>query len=315
MKYAVLSDIHGNHPALLKVLEDAKHRNIDHFILAGDYCLSGAWPDDCIQTVSGIPQKMIIRGNEEKYLENLAGKDQSAWTDGQMQISYWCYRNISPEHLEYLLSLPQTAEFEINGTRIHVAHSSDHFLGEYEFPRFGPGPIAERYASMRVTPKLLSRDIRGILDNDPYFSEKVHELEDGVYIFGHSHVQWSYKVSDRDILLVNPGSCGLPLDAVEDSVPYTILTVTDEGKAEAEEIRIPFAKEEYVERLKQTSQYEQAHVWSKLITQELLTAREHVTFFLQFAEEYANMKNDSRRPFSLETWEEAYAEWKSRHPY
>ena len=71
----------------------------------------------------------------------------------------------------------------------------------------------------------------------------------------------------------------------------------------------------YVERLKQTSQYEQAHVWSMLITQELLTAREHVTFFLQFAEEYANMKNDSRRPFSLETWEEAYAEWESRRPY
>ena len=39
MKYAVLSDVHGNCPALLKVLEDAKKRNIDHFIIAGDYCL------------------------------------------------------------------------------------------------------------------------------------------------------------------------------------------------------------------------------------------------------------------------------------
>ena len=33
------------------------------------------------------PQKLIIRGNEEKYLENLIGKDQTKWTDGQMQFA------------------------------------------------------------------------------------------------------------------------------------------------------------------------------------------------------------------------------------
>ena len=315
MKYAVLSDIHGNLPALQAVLEDAKQRNIDHFIIAGDYCLSGPWPDDCIQTVMEIPQKIIIRGNEEIYLENLIGKDQSTWTDGQMQISYWCFRNISPDNLEYLLALPQTAELECNGVKVHVTHSSDAFIGEYEFPKFGPAVIAEKYAESRITSEELSRDIREILDNDPYFLKKVHELEDGVYIFGHSHVQWSYKVSDRDILLVNPGSCGLPLDAVEESVPYSILTISDEGRAEAEEIRVPFDKKEYADRLKQTSQYEQANVWSRVIIEELLTAREHIAFFLKYAEEYANMKNDSRRPFSLETWEEAYAEWESRDQY
>ena len=311
MRYAVLSDIHGNHPALLKVLEDAKRRKIDHFIIAGDYCISGAWPDDCIKTIMEIPEKTTIRGNEERYLENLIGKDQTSWTDGQMQISYWCYRNIRPDHLQYLLSLPQTAEFKNNGVRIHVAHSSDTFLGEYEFSHFGPAILAKRYASSDVTGERLRHDIHGLLDHDPLFSEKVNALEDGVYIFGHSHVQWSRKVSGREILLINPGSCGLPLDAVGESIPYTILTISGEGQAEAEEIRIPFAKKEYTDRLKQTSQYTQAHVWSRVITRELLTAREHMTFFLQFAEQYANMKKDPRRPFSVETWEEAYAAWES----
>ena len=297
MRYAVLSDIHGNHPALLEVLKDARQRGIDHFILAGDYCLSGAWPDDCIKTIMDIPNKTIIRGNEERYLENLIGKDQTTWTDGQMQISYWCYRNIQADRLKYLLDQPKTTELTTNGVKINVAHSSEAFIGEYEFPHFGPAVIARDQ----------ELDIHEILDNDPVFSRKVNELEDGVYIFGHSHVQWSYKTDN--VLLINPGSCGLPLDAIEDTIPYTILTIDDDGSTNIEEIRIPFDKKEYAISLKSTTQYAQANVWTKVITRELLTAREHLTFFLEFVEDFANKKNDSQRPYSVETWEEAYEEW------
>ncbi|MBR4758563.1 MAG: GNAT family N-acetyltransferase [Lachnospiraceae bacterium] len=311
LRYAILSDIHGNQPALLKVIEDAGKRGIDHFIIAGDYCISGAWPDECIATIMDLPGKVVIRGNEERYLENLIGKDQAAWTDGQMQISYWSYRNIRPDHLEYLLSLPQTAEFAYGKTKVHVTHSSDQFLGEYEFPQFGPAVLAGRYADCVVTKERLSRDLQELLDQDPVFAAKVNTLEDGVYIFGHSHVQWSYKVSGRNVLLVNPGSCGLPLDAIEESIPYSILTISEDGETGIEEIRIPFSKRDYVKKLRQTSQYEQAAVWSKVITFELLTAREHMTFFLRFAEQYANQKGDDRRPFSMETWEEAYEIWVS----
>nr|MCR5499568.1 metallophosphoesterase [Acetatifactor sp.] len=69
-RFAIISDIHGNLPALVKVLEDIKSRGIEQFIIAGDYCLSGAWPNDCIHTLKEIPKKWIIQGNEERYLEN-----------------------------------------------------------------------------------------------------------------------------------------------------------------------------------------------------------------------------------------------------
>ena len=308
MKYAVLSDVHGNYPALVKVLEDAQERGIEHFLIAGDYCLSGAWPDDCIRKLREIPNKHIIRGNEERYLENLIGKDQTDWTDGQMQISYWNYRNIRKENLEYILSLPQVEEFEEGGVKISIAHSSDYFIGEYEFAKTGPAVLAERYGETEVTPERLRADIKEILDPDPVFQEKISSLEDGVYIFGHSHVQWSYKAKDRNVLLINPGSCGLPLDAVKDSLPYSILSIED-GKTELTEIRIPFPKEDYVEELKNTTQFTEANVWTKVIIKELLTSREHLTFFLQFADRYAGEIGDSQRPFSVKTWEEAYERW------
>ena len=91
MRFAIISDIHGNLPALDAVLEDTKRNDIDEYIFVGDYCLSNPFPNECIQRMRDLDKKHIVRGNEEKYLENLIGKDQKTWTDGQMQISYFCY--------------------------------------------------------------------------------------------------------------------------------------------------------------------------------------------------------------------------------
>ena len=306
-KFAIISDIHGNLPALVKVLEDAKSRGIDQFIIAGDYCLSGAWPNDCIQTLKEIPKKWIIQGNEERYLENLIGKDQSTWTDGQMQISYWNYRNIEKENLEYLLELPHAVEFECNGVKVHMAHSLAGFTGTRESA--DSVAISERYAKVEATPEMVRKDITDMLDADADFQEKVAALEDGVYIFGHTHVQWSYKVSDGNVLLINPGSCGLPLDAITDSVPYAIMTITGAGEASVEEIRVPFSMADYIEELKKMTQYAEANVWTKVIFKELLSAKEHMYYFLRYAEEYAKRIGDERRPYAVETWERAYEEW------
>ena len=54
MKLAVISDIHGNFPALNAVLEDAKQRGITEFVFAGDYCLSGPYPDECIAAMNAV---------------------------------------------------------------------------------------------------------------------------------------------------------------------------------------------------------------------------------------------------------------------
>ena len=56
-RFAVISDIHGNLPALNAVLDDARSRGISEFVFAGDYCLSGPFPDECIATL--MSQKHI----------------------------------------------------------------------------------------------------------------------------------------------------------------------------------------------------------------------------------------------------------------
>jgi hypothetical protein len=61
--------------------------------------------------------------------------------------------------------------------------------------------------------------------------------------------------------------------------------------------------------VEESTQFTEANVWSRIIQQELTTALEHVTFFLRFAEEYAQRIGDPRRPYTVDTWEAAYRAW------
>lgn len=313
MRYAVISDIHGNYSSLSAAQFDARSRGVDDFIFAGDYCLSNPDPDLCISVIRRTESAIVVRGNEERYLENLIGKDQNSWTDGQMQISYWNYRNVREHNLDYILGRPLTAETVHNGVRIRIAHQLDSFIDECEFRLFGPAVLEERYKDKEITPGYLSNEIKRLIEKDDKFMEQLKKLEDGIYVFGHSHIQWSYKVPGKDVYLVNPGSCGLPLDGIRNSIPYSIITISAEGEVSVEQIRIPFNMERYAESIKRSDQYKCANVWSKIIIKELLTSREHLTFFLRYVKAYAERIGDERRPFSLETWETAYEKWSNEY--
>ena len=264
MKIAVISDIHGNYPALSNVLADAAAQGAERCIFAGDYCLSGPYINECIDAIRADADAVVVRGNEEEYLENLVGKDQRDWTDGQMQISYFSFRTITKDNLDYLLALPYRVDLEVNGVPVHISHK------QTDFP-----------------------------DNP----------EDGVYIFGHTHVQGSAQTRDGRLTRINPGSCGLPLDGKPGTVPYTMLEITEDGRVSIDDRRVPFDVKNYAKNLTNTKQYEQATVWTKVIQKELVSGQEHMQPFLLSMAEYAARIGDTGRPYTVETWETGYAYW------
>lgn len=316
MKYAVISDIHGNLPALETVLSDAKEQGVSGYIFAGDYCLSGPWPNECLEVIRALPNTYIVRGNEESYLENLDGTDPATWTDGQMQISYYAYRTASKENRDYLAALPRQIDMECNGVSIHVAHDKADFLGKITGTHWRSSLFGEKYGSEPVTKDRIAKDIREDNDADETLQQRLGELSDGVYIFGHTHIQWNYCSGDRRVVLINPGSCGLPLDCLVGTVPYALFWINDDGAVSVEERRVGFDVRSYAESVTKTAQYEQAKVWTKVIMKEILTAREHLMPFLCFLEDYANRIGDARRPFAVETWERGYEIWnRTLQPY
>lgn len=309
MKLAVISDIHGNLPALETVLKDAKSNCVDNYIFVGDYCLSNPYPNECIQAIRDLDNKYVIRGNEEKYLENLIDKDQVMWTDGQMQISYYCYRAVSYDNLDFLLSMPAALSLTFNNINLYAAHSSEEFIEDCEYKEWSSAKVAKRYANKNVTAASFRADLYDYLDNYDKFQQLFAKLEHGIYLFGHSHIQWSYQSKDGKTTLINPGSCGLPLDCITEGIPYSILDISDSGMVIVDEKRIPFDMDTYINTLKNSDQFQKATVWSKIIIEELRSSREHLFFFLKFVEQYAEKIGDTRRPFAVDTWENAYQLW------
>ena len=70
MKIAVLSDIHGNHFALEKCIEEIKNRQIDKLIFLGDYLGELAYPQKTMNIINTLRQCYecyFVRGNKEDY--------------------------------------------------------------------------------------------------------------------------------------------------------------------------------------------------------------------------------------------------------
>ena len=274
MIYALISDIHGNAHALRLVQEDAIAHGAETFIYTGDLCISAPWPNEVIRLIEDTPQqKRMIRGNEEHYLRLPTGDS------GQMEISRWCAGELKEENLRWLDTIPEQLGFEIEDVHVRIAHSSEAFIGDAEQKYFSSRMMPERYPDGPVSRQALLEDIRSTLGKDDGLKNRLAGMQRGVYVFGHTHTQWHAEIDGR--LLINPGSCGLPLDCcAEFGAPYTLLTL-ENGKATVEERRVPYDVEKLICDVKKTSQYREAHVWSELIFEEWRSGREKVYYFLQ----------------------------------
>lgn len=301
MKYAVFADIHGNAPALRLALADARAQGAEAFLFAGDYCVSAPWAEDVVNIMRGTDNAMVVRGNEEKYLHLPDGDD------AQFEISRWTARNMTPGNIAWLDALPDRREFVCEGVSVHMAHSSETFIGDAEMRDFKTRQLVHRYPE-NVSQEFRLKDVRGTLVKNEVLQARLKEIPGGVYIFGHTHNQWHARFGD--VLLINPGSCGLPVDCTHFGAPYTLLTV-ENGRCTVEERRVWYDVEELIAQVKQTGQYRAARVWSEMIFAEWRTCREMAMYMLRYIDAYARRIGDDRRPFRPDTWEAGYAAWRA----
>ena len=299
MKYAVISDIHGNAPGLRLALADAAAQQVDGYLLAGDYCISAPWAREVVDILRGLPNAHIIRGNDEAHLDVPPGDD------GQFEASRWCMSTLTADAKAWLDALPETLIFTVEGVTIHMAHSSQTFVGKCLHEKFRTSVLPGFYPHGPASRDALQADFRALWKKEEFRSH-IAALEKGVYVFGHNHIQAWGAFDGR--VLVNPGSCGLPLDCGTFGAAYSLLTI-ENGIVSVEERRIPYDAEALILQAKSTGQYAAARVWSEIIFSEWRTVREKVYQFLHHCERYADRIGDTRRPFAKDTWEAAYIEW------
>ena len=108
MNIAVISDIHGNLPALEAVLVDIDSFGVDHLVCCGDMVLWG--PDDklCCERVKETGAS-IVRGNSERYVADF-GTERGGplWTTEVYLPLRYAVDQFSVDEREELGKLPTT---------------------------------------------------------------------------------------------------------------------------------------------------------------------------------------------------------------
>jgi len=116
VRYAVLSDIHGNLEALQAVLADAASRT-DALLCLGDVVGYGADPVACVEIVAERAQT-ITCGNHEHGVAGLLDLD---WFNPHARAAAeWTRERLDDDHRTYLASLPLVAEVG-DATLVHAS--------------------------------------------------------------------------------------------------------------------------------------------------------------------------------------------------
>jgi len=274
MRYAIISDIHGNLPAFEAVLTDAKAHGIDKYLLIGDYASNFPWGNAVMDIICGLPNAVVVKGNGEDYLINIKKQGQTDFSHKQFGPVYWAYNSMSAENLDFIMSLPETITINDNDTNIHLVHASNIFFRAPKINLFHSEllrkaiyeklfPI-EEYA-VRAKAAALSR---------PDVVADIETLPKGIYLFGHNHLQFHMEHNGR--IFINPGSCGEPLDLNTNS-PYTILDTTTNTITER---RVKYDIQTTRDMLNSPEYTAYAPMWNKVMKLELLSGEDYMMSFV-----------------------------------
>ena len=225
MRYALLSDIHANLPALRAVLADIDRRaNIDATYHLGDLTGYAPWPNEVVALLRerGIPG---IAGNYDSTVatnyKHCGCRADSPHEEELSHLSYeWTRSHLTPETRRYLASLPFRIDIRplgghLSGPTITLIHGNQ-TLNTVYVTEDRPDSFLEKMAS----------DL-GARAGD-------------VISFGHTHKPWQRMVGG--IQFINTGSVGRPKDG--DSRACYVLVSVEASGARVEFVRVSYDVEE-----------------------------------------------------------------------
>jgi predicted phosphodiesterase len=226
VRYALISDIHANLPALEAVLADiGAQPDIAATYHLGDLVGYAPWPNETVSLLreSGIAG---IAGNYDSTVgadyRHCGCRYEDPVQEELSHVSYaWTRANVSPETKRYLAGLP---------FRIDILPAGGHLAGP-------------RVALVHGTPTLNTAYWTEDRPDEFCLKMAAHAgLGPGdVLCFGHTHIAWQRAVAEagkRPVHFVNTGSVGRPKDG-DWRAGYVILDMT------GGEPRVEFRRVEY----------------------------------------------------------------------
>lgn len=200
MRWALISDIHGNREALDAVFYSIDSKKADSIICLGDIVGYGADPNYCVEEVQKRVEIIII-GNHDHAAIGLTSTDY--FNAYARKAAIWTSHQLTRENRIYLQELDYTHKLN----DILLVHSTPHqperwgyifssWEAEWQFSRF--------------TEKLC--------------------------FIGHSHVPAVFKESGGGRLIINIGSVGQP----RDNDPRSCYYIYDDERDQGDWVRVEY---------------------------------------------------------------------------
>ncbi len=196
MRFAAVSDIHGNLPALEAVIADIAAEGVEKVVNLGD-CLSGPlWPVETAQRLTALDWPTLA-GNHERQLLTL-DIERMGLTDAATMVQ------LTPDIRAWLASLPANIGYAPDVHLCHGTPASDHHYW-------------------------LHRQQRGAMREATDAEIDADAVDQPLILCGHTHLPRSARLADGRIV-ANPGSVGLP--AYDDDLPsyHIVETGTPEAR-------------------------------------------------------------------------------------
>ncbi len=212
-RVAIITDIHGNLPALEASLETIEQIGVDALYCGGDLVGYGPQPNEvcalieerAIPTIYGNYDYAIARELEDCGCAYVTRHDREL---GQQSIA-WTLAHTDQHSKDFMRELPFDLRFELGEQRVRLVHGSPRKVNEYLFE-----------------------------DKAARTFERIAAGADcDVLVFGHTHKPWIHEYGG--VLFVNCGSVGKPKDG-DPRAGFALLELDDAGEVKASIERVPY---------------------------------------------------------------------------
>ncbi|MEO5799873.1 MAG: metallophosphoesterase family protein [Gemmatimonadales bacterium] len=185
-RFAVISDVHGNLPALEAVMADIERRGVATVVNLGDHVSGPLWPFETAALLMRQPWTQIRGNHERQLLEDPAT---------HLASDRFAFERLSRDQLAWIAARPATA---MHGDLVMLSHGTPTDDNTYLLETIEHG--------------------RFRLATDAEIQERMGVVAAQLLLCGHSHFPRS--VLTGGVLVVNPGSVGLPAFLDPEPTPY-----------------------------------------------------------------------------------------------
>ncbi len=246
MKIAVLSDVHGNVPALEAVLCDIEAWRPDEVIVNGDLINRGPYSLACLRLAqSRLPQCRFLKGNHEAFVLAASGApgDPDDPTFDLNRMAWWTCAQLGAAVDEVRGWADHIDLTDLEGGSLHITHGSRRSNREGIHPEMSEEELAARLGDPRA-----------------------------LFIASHTHKPFVSRFNGN--LVVNIGSVGQPFDN-DPRAAYGRFTFRN-GSWQAEIARVAYDKLRAERDFIESGFLEAAGVIGRLIYMELQQSRAHI---------------------------------------